>query len=127
MFKTTPIEPLHNLIGIPPIPYLVNKLMHTYSNRLRGLPPNATVHTVLTYDQCHYWPDYAHPTMNLTHASANLGPPMYRPLGLCTAGFWEHPHLIYLPNPPLYITMAYKQSMECHEASDTHIFIYHLV
>src|SRR6267154_5259535 len=108
VFKTTLMEPLHNMMGIPPIPYLVNKLMHAYSNRLQGLPPNALVCTILTHDQCCYWPDHVHPTTNLSQALANLSP--------YTARSWEHPCLIYLPNPPPYITSLHKESMECLEA-----------
>jgi hypothetical protein len=66
VFKTTPIDPLHNLLGILPISYLLPKLMHTYTLRLQGLPPNAKVHTILTSDQCQYWPDYVNPITNLS-------------------------------------------------------------
>jgi len=52
VFKTTSTEPLHNLTGIPPISYLLKKLMRSYSLRLKGLPPNAKVRTVLVLDQC---------------------------------------------------------------------------
>jgi hypothetical protein len=34
VFCTTPMEPLHNLTCVPPIPYLMDKLMHSYSHRL---------------------------------------------------------------------------------------------
>ena len=53
MFKTTPCEPLHNLTGIPPIPYLLDKLLNAYTHRLQAMPPNALVHTVLKTDRCH--------------------------------------------------------------------------
>jgi hypothetical protein len=66
VFKTTPIKPLHNLLGIPPISYVLSKLMHAYSLRLQGLPPNAKVRTVLLTDQCHYWPEYINPPTNLS-------------------------------------------------------------
>jgi hypothetical protein len=58
VFKTTPIEPLHNLTHIPLIPYLIGKLIHSYALRIWALPPNTKVCTVLSHDQCHYWPDY---------------------------------------------------------------------
>ena len=61
VFHTTLVEPLHNMTGIPPISYVLPKLMHTYSLRLQGLPPEAKVKTVLETDQCQYWPDYATP------------------------------------------------------------------
>ena len=34
MFKTTLIEPLHNLLSVLPISYMLPKLMHTYALRL---------------------------------------------------------------------------------------------
>ena len=58
-------EPLHNMTGIPPLSYVLPKLMHTYTLRLQGLPLGAKVKTVLEADQCHYWPDYITPLMNL--------------------------------------------------------------
>jgi len=54
MFKTMPIDPLHNLLGILPISYVMPKLMHAYALRLQGLPPNAKVCMVLTANQCRY-------------------------------------------------------------------------
>src|SRR6266851_4697390 len=65
IFKTSPIEPLHNLTHVPPIMYLMGKLMHSYSLRLGHLPLHVKVRMVLTMDQCHYWPAYVHPTINL--------------------------------------------------------------
>jgi hypothetical protein len=41
VFKTTPVEPLHNLIGVLPISYVLNKLKHSYSLKLQGMAPNA--------------------------------------------------------------------------------------
>jgi len=68
IFKTTPIDPLHNLTGVPPISYVLPKLMHSYSNRLQGLPARAKVWTILSEDQCYYWPNYLTPMTNLQHA-----------------------------------------------------------
>jgi len=34
VFHTMPTEPLHNMTGIPPLSYILPKLMHTYSLRL---------------------------------------------------------------------------------------------
>jgi hypothetical protein len=34
MFKTTLIEPLHNLLSVLPISYMLPKLMHAYALRL---------------------------------------------------------------------------------------------
>ena len=79
VFQTTPVEPLTNLTGIPLIPYVMNKLMHTYSHRLWQLDLWVKVHQVLTEDWCHYWPAHFTPSTNLSCALANLGPSTYRP------------------------------------------------
>jgi hypothetical protein len=55
-----------NLLGVPPISYVLPKLMHSYALRLQGLPPNAKVCTVLDIDQCRYWPTYINPPTNLS-------------------------------------------------------------
>jgi hypothetical protein len=123
VFKTTPIEPLQNLTGIPPISYLAKKLMHAYSHRLRGVPPNAKVRTILLDDQCRYWPKYLEPPTNLSRASANLGPSTYRPLPLCTARRWEHTRLTYVHEPNTSMISHHKESMERREVSHIHIFI----
>jgi hypothetical protein len=68
VFKTTPTDPLHNLTGVPPVSYVLSKLMHAYSNRLQGLPARAKVRTILSEDQCRYWPDYITPMTNLRAA-----------------------------------------------------------
>jgi hypothetical protein len=54
VFRTTPIEPLHNLTRVPPIPYLIKKLMHSYTLRLRDLPNSIKVCTILSSNQCQY-------------------------------------------------------------------------
>src|SRR6266851_819648 len=87
VFQTTLVEPLHNMTGIPPISYVLPKLMHAYSLRLQGLPLEAKVKTVLETDQCCYWPDYITPPTNLYQASSGLSPSTYCPLDPCTAGF----------------------------------------
>jgi len=99
VFKMIPIELLQNLTGIPPISYLMKKLMHAYSYRLRGVPPNAKVQIILLDDQCGYWPKYLEPPTNLSRASANLSPSTYRPLPLCISRRWKHTHLTYVHEP----------------------------
>ena len=91
VFKTMPLNPLHNLLGVPPISYVLPKLMHSYDLRLQDLPPDAKVHTVLDTDQCHYWPTYINPSTNLSQASLGIGPSMYWPKDPCTARIWSHP------------------------------------
>jgi len=125
VFRTTPIEPLHNLTRIPPIPYLMGKLMHSYSHRLRDLPSSAKVRTILTTNQCQYWPEYVNPITNLSRASRDLGERVIRAPVLSTAGTWTHPHFTYVPKPPPHIIARYKESMAHPEAADTYIIILH--
>jgi hypothetical protein len=47
MFKTTPLDPLYNLLGVSPILYMLPKLMHSYALRLQRLPSDTKVLTVL--------------------------------------------------------------------------------
>ena len=123
MFKTMPIEPLYNLTRISSISYLLPKLMHAYSYKLWGLPPNAKVCTILMTDQCRYWPSYIISIINLSQASADLGTSIYHPLGLCTARLWEAPHLTYLLNPSPSVTSQYRESVVHQNNATTHIFV----
>jgi hypothetical protein len=109
VFRTTPIDPLHNLTRIPPISYVLDKLIHAYSQRLEGLPPQCKTRTVITVDRCRYWPTYVHPPTHLARVSQNLGPSTYRPTDpdLCTASSpsWSHPCLYHLCKPLPHITL----------------------
>jgi hypothetical protein len=122
MFKTTPIDPLHNLLGVPPISYVLPKLMHSYTLRLQGLPPNAKVCTVLDVDQCRYWPTYINPPTNLSRASLGIGPSTYRPKDPSTTGSWSHPRITYEPPPPN--PTIYKDDLAHPREYNTHIFIF---
>jgi hypothetical protein len=106
VFCTTPIEPLHNLTHVPPIPYLLDKLMHSYAHRLWDLPSSAKVRTILTTNQCRYWPEYVNPITNLTQASQNLGEASTTRAPVpSTAGTWAHPRFTHIPKPPPYVTI----------------------
>src|SRR6266851_8784732 len=113
------------MMGIPPISYMLPKLMHAYSLRLQGLPLGTKVKTVLETDQCRYWPDYVNPPTNLRRASSGLSPSTYCPLDPCTAGSWSHPRLLYPPQPPSSLdTERLKEFLDTHTHADTrHIFI----
>ena len=127
VFKTTPVKPLNNLTGIPPIPYLFDKLLNAYTRRLKTMPPNALVCTVLEADQCRIWPEYFTPLTNLHVISRTIGTPTYRPLGPCTAGLWTHPRLVYNPNP-LESTIRYHKEALIHPApGDTYVFTFHFL
>ena len=105
VFRTTLIEPLHNLTCIPPISYLMGKLMHSYAHRLRDLPSSAKVHTILMSNQCQYWPEYVNPITNLSQVSANLREAIHRECIPCTVGTWTHPRFTHIPKPPPHIIL----------------------
>jgi hypothetical protein len=95
VFQMTPVEPLHNLTGVPPIPYLMTKLMESYTHRLQNMAPQAMVRRVLTEDQCCYWPGYVVPITNLARVSREVTTSTYCPLSPCHFGLWSRPGLIY--------------------------------
>ena len=127
VFKTTPVEPLNNLTGIPPIPYLFDKLLNAYTHRLRAMNPNALVRTVLETDRCRIWPEYITPHTNLHSLSLNVGTPTYRPLSLRPGGRWSHPHLHYNPNPTDTTIQYYKEVLIHPAPGDVYIFVFHFL
>jgi hypothetical protein len=46
-FRTTPIDPLHNLLAIPPVAFTLRKLVQSYGDRLTRLPPSHLIRTIL--------------------------------------------------------------------------------
>ena len=122
-FCTLPIEPLHNMTGIPPLSHMMTKLMHSYFIRLRVMPMHAKVRSILTDDQCHYWPSYISPPMNLTWASQGLEDTTYQPVDLCTAGIWTHPRLTYVHSPPSDTILRHKESLAHKHRGDIYIII----
>jgi hypothetical protein len=123
IFKTTPIDPLHNLTGVPPISYVLPKLMHSYSNRLQGLPARAKVRTILSEDQCHYWPDYITPTTNLRSAfhAPSEHPPRVK--GQTSHNRWNTPRLLYFDPTPPYLILKHHWDLLHPEPTILHIYI----
>jgi hypothetical protein len=68
VFKTTLMEPLHNLTGVLPISYMLNKVMHSYSIKLQDTAP--TTKTQLSYTKISASTDLS--TYNLTQISCEL-------------------------------------------------------
>jgi len=111
------------MIGVPPISYLLPKLMHVYSLRLQRMPSHALICTILVSDWCRYWPKYFIRLTNLSHASNDVGPSTYCPSNLCTARLWVHPCLTYSPDPSPGMLATYKAALIHLALSDMHIFI----
>jgi hypothetical protein len=123
VFKTTPIDPLHNLTGVPPISYVLSKLMHAYSNCLQGLPTRARVQTILSEDQCRYWPDYINTMTNLRAAfrMPSIHPPQVE--GQTSLDCWNTPHLVYLDPTPDHHIAIHRRDLLHPEPTTCHIFI----
>ena len=125
VFKTTPCDPLHNLARVPPIPYLLNKLTASYTQKLQALNPEARILTVTGgRDRCRIWPDYVQIRTNLTALTEARGASTYIEIPNPLRGNWAPPRLTYNPHPTPHSTEMHKQAMLRHEASDAHIFIH---
>jgi hypothetical protein len=123
VFKTTPLDPLHNLIHVPSIQYILEKLIHTYSNRLQGLPLNAKTRTILSEDQCQYWPDYIIPQTNLrrTFLFPSLTSQWVEGRDLQEA--WNTPHFTYTQYPTRDTPPSHKVDFKTLHPSYTHLVI----
>ena len=120
----TLVEPLHNLTAVPPISYLLPKLMNSYTRRLGGMNPQAMVHSVLVHDQCQYWPEYVTTHTNLTRASSGIAVITYRPVDPCKTGLWTSPCLTHIPNATNHTIKAHKASLRNPSPSDLHVVIH---
>jgi hypothetical protein len=54
-FCTTPTDPLHALLGIPPILYTLHSLWSRFITRLERLPPSSPLLTVITANPLSRW------------------------------------------------------------------------
>jgi hypothetical protein len=123
VFKMTPVEPLHNLTGVPPISYVLNKLKHSYSLKLQGTAPNAKTRTILYQDQCQYWPDYVRPITDLSLSFIKPAESTYRPFGTADARPWGKPRFTYLPTPPPHILASHKRHLREWDFHSLHIIV----
>jgi len=124
VFQMTPVEPLHNLTGIPPISYVLPKLIQSYSNRLTGMTLDAKVRKVLTNNWCQYWPMYMIPLTNLRRISPHPNHSTYRPLDPCTAGqAWTHDQVTYNSDPSPNAIKTYSISLSRAQSSEVHVVI----
>jgi len=49
-FRMTPVDPLHNMLAIPPIKYTIAKYRAAFTARISHLPPTAILRTLPTHD-----------------------------------------------------------------------------
>jgi hypothetical protein len=123
VFRTTPVETLHNLTRILPIPYVLNKLMHAHALHLQNLPANARVRTILSKDQCRYWPDYVQPTTLLTRVFNATYTHFPRVEGQVLMDLRQTPRFIHNPNPTTYQKTKYRHQLSTRKPPHLHIII----
>ena len=88
-FRTTPIEPLHNMLAIPPIRFMIAKYRAAFTARLSRLPPTANLRTITSADRTAFFtPPVPIPTP-LTSLLPSSFPTFHIPTGLT----WSHPRV----------------------------------
>ena len=88
-FRTTPVEPLHNMLAIPPIHFTITKYRTVFTTCLSCLPPTANLRTITSVDQTAFFtPPVPIPTP-LTSLLPSSFPVFHIPTGLT----WSHPRV----------------------------------
>jgi len=98
-FRTTPIEPLHNMLAIPPIRFTIAKYREAFTIRLSKLPPSALLCTITSHDPSAF---YIPPTPIPTPLTSLL-PTSFLPFCIPTGLTWSHPRVhstLHLPATP---------------------------
>jgi len=54
-FRTTPVEPLHNMLAIPPIKFTIAKYRVAFTTHISHLPPTAKLCTIISSDPTNYY------------------------------------------------------------------------
>jgi hypothetical protein len=97
-FRTTPTDPLHDLLGIPPILYTLHKYRLQYAACLSTLLLSSPLRTVVSDNPLTRWHHTFFPPTNLTRLVESLNPsapPFLFPLPLHTPP-WSHPRYFNL-------------------------------
>ena len=101
-FCTTPVEPLHNMLAIPPIKYTIAKYQEAFTARLSKLPLTALLCTLPSNDpSAFYLPPNPLPTP-LTSLLPTSFPVFCIPTGLT----WSHPRVFTTLNAPATPTQS---------------------
>jgi len=85
-FRTTPVKPLHNMLSIPPIRYMIAKYRAAFTTRLSHLPPNAILHTLTSFDPAALFP----PTGLIPTPLSSLLPTSFPIFCVPTGLTWTH-------------------------------------
>jgi len=123
-FRTTPTLPLHHMLAIPPIKYMVTKLCQQAQLRLTRLPPNHKLCTVVSSDQTRFHPDFISVPTPLTSLLPSVFPPFYCPLNRT----WSHPQLSSFLTRPCSDALSAATIRCALDSTDTStsIFLYPL-
>ena len=88
-FRTTPVEPLHNMLAIPPIRFTIAKYCAAFTACLSHLPPTVNLCTITSVNQTAFFiPPVPIPTL-LT----SLLPPSFPVFHIPTGLTWSHPRV----------------------------------
>ena len=85
-FRTTPIEPLHNMLAVPPIKYTIAKYRAAFTNRISCLPPTAVLRTLPITDPTNYYV----PPVQIPTPLTSLLPPSYPVYCIPSNVTWTH-------------------------------------
>ena len=100
-FRTTPVEPLHHMLAIPPIKYTIAKYRAAFLARLSRLPPTALLRNITAHDPAAvYIPPSPIPT-----ALTTLLPSTFPVFCIPTNLTWTHPRIqqtLTLPPTPTH-------------------------
>ena len=88
-FRTTPVEPLHNMLAIPPIRFTIAKYHAAFTTRLSRLPPTANLRTITSVDNTAFF----NPPVPIPTPLTSLLPPSFPTFHIPTGLTWSHPQV----------------------------------
>ena len=110
-FRTTPTEPLHYLLAILPLKLTLDKLIRSFSDRLKRLPPSHALRTLPSHNPAACWPDFQ---SRVPSALLTLLPTSFPPYAAPTLdSAWTH--------PLVHSTLGSKPSIIQRESTRTRI------
>ena len=88
-FHTTPVNPLHNMLAIPPIHFTIAKYRTAFSAHLSHLPPTANLRTITSVDQAAFFT----PPIPIPTPLTSLLPSSFPVFHIPTSLTWSHPQV----------------------------------
>ena len=109
-FRTTPVDPLHHLLAILPLPLTLQKLCRSFSDRLKRLPPTHMLRTILSHNPAACWPAFQFTTPSSLIKLTPAVFPLYVAPSLVSE--WSHPMVrSSIKNRPSEASRAYTRSL----------------